>query len=103
MKRILLALFLRLLILISVGGVVSIVGATSHETLRQASKPTVKEAACNFIGDSSTHVYKYPWCPSVKYIKPENKVCFNTFCDACAAGYRPCEGCHPQAAIMLTS
>jgi len=66
MKRILLTLILTLLILISVGGVVSIVGATSYETLRQASKPTVKEAACNFIGDSSTHVYKYPWCPSRK-------------------------------------
>jgi len=101
MKRPMLSLFLAVLILVSVGGVVSIVGmaSASHVTLGQTSTPTVKTdvnfIGCTFIGDKSTHEYKYPWCPSVQYIKPGNKVCFATVCDACAAGYRPCPGCHP--------
>jgi len=39
-----LSIFLALFILISVGGVVSVVGAGSHTTLGEVSKPTVKEA-----------------------------------------------------------
>ena len=41
MKRQMLSLFLTLLLLISVGGAVSIVGAASHVTRGQASKPTL--------------------------------------------------------------
>ena len=45
MKRQFLTLFLTLLLLISIGGVVSIVGAASHVTPVQLTKTTVKEAA----------------------------------------------------------
>ncbi len=94
MRRQMLSLFLTVIILISVGGVVSIVGATSHVNPAQASKPTVKTDTCNFIGDARTHVYHYPWCWDAKHIKPENIVCFNSACDAVAAGYRPSKNCN---------
>jgi len=68
-----LTLFLTLLILISVGGAVSIVGAASHVNPGQVSKPTATATTCQFIGNAHTHVYHYPGCPDVDKIKPENK------------------------------
>jgi outer membrane protein assembly factor BamB len=44
MRRQFLTLFLTLLLLISIGGAVSVVGATSHVTPGKVSKPIVKEA-----------------------------------------------------------
>lgn len=44
MKRQMLSIFLTSLILISAGGLVSIVGATSHVTSGQVLKLTIKEA-----------------------------------------------------------
>jgi hypothetical protein len=50
--------------------------------------PTAHAAGCNFVGDSSTHVFYYARCPCVSKIKPEHKVCFDTVQQAIAAGYR---------------
>jgi hypothetical protein len=95
MKRQMLTLFLTLLILVSVGGVVSIVGAASRVTPAQVTKPTVKEAAGPFCASSHSNVYHYPWCGECKHIKPENLIWFNTSEEARAAGYRPCLVCNP--------
>ena len=51
-------------------------------------RPTAQAASCNFIGDSSTHVFYSASCPCVKKVKPENRVCFGTPQQAFAAGYR---------------
>ncbi|MGB8310648.1 MAG: Ada metal-binding domain-containing protein [Halobacteriota archaeon] len=95
MKRQILTLFLTLVLLISVGGVVSIVGAASHVTPAQVQKPTVKEAAGPFVGSIHSNVYHYPGCYEVKHIKPANLIWFNTSEEARAAGYRPCLVCNP--------
>ncbi len=98
MRRQMLSLFLTLLILITVGGTVSIVGAASHVTSGQVLKPTVKADSCPFVGNKHTYVYHYANCSHwKKEINYENGVCFNNPCDAVAAGYRPCEHCNPQA------
>ena len=95
MRRQFLTLFLTLLILISMGGVVSSVGATSHVNPEHVSNVTVKEAAGPFVGSIKSNVYHYPSCYEVKHIKPENLIWFNTSEEARAAGYRPCEVCNP--------
>jgi len=97
MKKQMLTLFLTLLILISVGGVVSIVGAASHVTPAQGAKPAVKEQSCPYVGDSNTLVYHYAGCYWASLIKPEHKVCFSSPCEALTAGYRPCGHCKPPA------
>ena len=50
--------------------------------------PTAHAASCNFVGDTSTHVFYSGRCPCVSKIKPEHRVCFNTAQQAIAAGYR---------------
>jgi len=95
MKRQFLTLFLTLLILVSIGGAVSIVGAASHVTPAQVTKSTVKEAPGPFCGSIKSNVYHYPGCYEVKHIKPGNLIWFNTSEEARAAGYRPCEVCNP--------
>ena len=54
MRRQMLSLFLTLLILISVGGAVSIVGAASHVNPRQVSKPTSTPTAVSTVSSSSS-------------------------------------------------
>lgn len=39
--------------------------------------------------------YHYPGCFEVANIEAENLISFNTFADACAAGYKPCLRCNP--------
>ncbi len=95
MKRQMLSLFLTLLILLSMGGLVSTVGAASHATPVQASKPNVRVASCPFVGCKCSNTYHYAGCYWAIIIKPENIVCFNSPCEAEAAGYRPCEHCKP--------
>ena len=96
MKRQFLTLFLTLLILISIGGVVSVVGAASHMTPVQGAKPTVKEVAGPFCGSINSNVYHYPSCPEVKHIKPGNLIWFDTSEDAHAQGHTiSCSVCNP--------
>ena len=66
--------------------------ATAAPTATPSKTPKVTPAAqsggCNFIGDSSTHVFYYARCPCVSKIKPEHRVCFAIAQQAIAAGYR---------------
>jgi hypothetical protein len=54
MRRQMLSLFLTLLILISVGGAVSVVGAASHVTPRQVSTPTLTPTAVSTVSPSQS-------------------------------------------------
>ncbi len=96
MKWQILTLVLTFLILLSVGGIVSVVSAASHENPKQVSKPDVKAASCNFVGSCKSNVYHYPSCGYVKNIKPGNIVCFDTPCDAVARGIIHVRSVSPQ-------
>jgi hypothetical protein len=54
MRRQMLSLFLMLLILISAGGAVSVVGAVSHVTPGQVSKPTLASTPESMVSPSSS-------------------------------------------------
>jgi hypothetical protein len=95
MRRQFLTPFLTLLIVISIGGAVSMVGAASHVNPGQASKPTVKAQSCPYIGNARTHVYHYAGCYWASIIKPEKVVCYNSPCEAVAAHYTQCGHCNP--------
>lgn len=62
--------------------------ATAVPTARPSKTPTAQPMTCNFIGDSSTHIFYSASCPCVSKIKPEHRVCFDTAQHAIAAGYR---------------
>ncbi len=99
MKRQMLSLFLTLLILISIGGAVSMVGAASHVTLGGISKSTVKKESCPYVGCKCNHIYHYADCYWASLINPERRVCFNSPCDAQAAGYTPCRTLPPTSLL----
>jgi hypothetical protein len=42
-----------------------------------------------------TKRYHYPGCFEVANIDTENLIAFNTYLEACAAGYKPCLRCDP--------
>jgi hypothetical protein len=42
-----------------------------------------------------TKRYHYPGCFEVANIDVENLIAFNTYLEACAAGYKPCLRCDP--------
>jgi hypothetical protein len=44
---------------------------------------------------SLTKRYHYPGCFEVSNIDAENLIAFNTYVEACAAGYKPCLSCEP--------
>ncbi len=54
MRRQMLSLFVMLLILISAGGAVSVVGAASHVTPGQVSKPTLASTPVSMVSSSSS-------------------------------------------------
>jgi len=104
MRRQVLSLFLTLFILISVGGVASIVGtADSHaQSVEQiksvdSDKEKTAIAGCEppFAASKKSDKYHCGSCPEVNKIKPANLIWFNTACDAQAAGYTPCSKCNP--------
>ena len=69
---------------------------TATPTKTPVLTPTPHVASCSFIGNRHTGVFHYAWCSDVLKMKPENKVCFDTAQQALAAGYRPCQHCHPH-------
>ena len=69
---------------------------TTTPTKTPIATPTPHVASCSFIGNKHTSVFHYAWCGDVNKMKAEHKVCFDTAQQALAAGYRPCQHCHPQ-------
>jgi Metal binding domain of Ada len=59
--------------------------------------PTPSPSPIQLVGDSATHVYHLPSCSWVHLISPAHLVYFNSAAEAKAAGYRPCEHCHPPS------
>jgi hypothetical protein len=45
------------------------------------------------IGSKSGKKYYFPWCGTIKRVKPENQVVFASIADARAAGYLPAGNC----------
>ncbi len=45
------------------------------------------------IGSKSGKKYYFPWCGTIKRVKPENQVPFASIADARKAGYLPAKNC----------
>lgn len=56
-----------------------------------------------FVGNKRTKVYHYSWCRYAKRIKSQNRVYFNSWEEAVAAGYRPCKYCKPPSGKGVSS
>ena len=71
--------------------------ASEQFTVTSSPTPTPVPSTLPFqlVGDSATHVYHLPSCSWVHLISPDHLVYFNSAAEAIAAGYRPCEHCHP--------
>ncbi len=80
------------------------VGQNSHQTglvvqaTAEAAKPIEERVISapqngEVIGSKSGKKYYFPWCGTVKRIKPENQVHFESISEAKVAGYTPGGGC----------
>ena len=47
----------------------------------------------NFVASRNGSAYHYPWCPSAKKIKEENRIWFQTEEEARKVGYKPAGNC----------
>jgi methylphosphotriester-DNA--protein-cysteine methyltransferase len=64
----------------------------------------VSFAECkNFVASKDSNRYHTVDCGMVKYIKPENKICFNTPEEAKKAGYAPCSLCNPNEKVKVVA
>ncbi|MBA3733277.1 hypothetical protein H0W91_02780 [Patescibacteria group bacterium] len=54
---------------------------------------TLRPQSGGVIGSKSGKKYYYPWCGTVKRIKPQNQVKFESVEAAKAAGYKPAGNC----------
>lgn len=61
-------------------------------TTQTLSVPAPKEDG-PVIGSKSGKKYYFPWCGTVKRIKPENQVPFNSIAEAKKAGFTPGGNC----------
>ncbi|MES2213251.1 MAG: hypothetical protein V4473_00245 [Patescibacteria group bacterium] len=55
--------------------------------------PTVQNQGGGVIGSKSGKKYYFPWCGTIKRVKPENQVPFASIADARKAGYLPAKNC----------
>jgi methylphosphotriester-DNA--protein-cysteine methyltransferase len=67
----------------------------SSEQFTVTSPTPTPTPLIQLVGDSATHVYHLPSCSWVHLISPAHLVYFSSAAEAEAAGYRPCEHCHP--------
>ena len=70
--------------------------STSNKVNNEPNVATVVTAQLKsgeVIGSKSGKKYYYPWCGTVKRIKPENQVHFDSIEDAKAAGFTPGGNC----------
>ncbi|MEI6843033.1 MAG: hypothetical protein WCK48_00780 [bacterium] len=57
------------------------------------ANPASGQGSEQVIGSKSGKKYYFPWCGTVKMIKPENQVTFASIADARSAGYVPGGNC----------
>jgi hypothetical protein len=67
--------------------------ATSPQPAAAAAAPTTLPAGGQFVASKNGTKYYFPWCGTVKNIKEENKIWFQTREEAEAAGYEPASNC----------
>ncbi len=60
---------------------------------RQPLGEGVMQSSGEVIGSKNGKKYYYPWCGTVKMIKPENQVKFASIEEARKAGYTPASNC----------
>jgi len=69
---------------------------TSTKTPTATPSPTTQANGPFYYSTASTtKVYHYSWCQSVKQIKASNLGTFSSSAEARAAGYHPCSICNP--------
>jgi Metal binding domain of Ada len=69
---------------------------TSTKTPTATPSPTIQANGPFYYSTASTtKVYHYSWCQSVKQIKASNLGTFSSSAEARAAGYHPCSICNP--------
>ena len=57
------------------------------------STQKISNQAGMVIGSKNGNKYYFPWCGTVKIIKPENQIKFASIADARSAGYLPASNC----------
>ena len=78
-----------------VANVVSSVSTGSEANIGQARPPSPGGEANGgqVIGSKNGKKYYFPWCGTVKMIKPENQIKFASINEARKAGYLPASNC----------
>ena len=88
----------------AVASVKATVSATATTTTKATSSktPTATPSSATqangpfyYSKESTSKVYHYSWCQSVKQIKASNLGTFSSSAEARAAGYHPCSLCNP--------
>ncbi len=67
--------------------------ATSSVTITKANPAPVLKTDGPVIGSKSGKKYYFPWCGTVKRIKPENQVHFASIAEAKSSGFTPGGNC----------
>lgn len=60
-----------------------------------AAAPTEAPKTVQYIGNSNSKKFHYPYCSSVDDMKEKNKVPFYSRDEAISKGYVPCKRCYP--------
>jgi hypothetical protein len=71
----------------------AVVQVVSASTAISVPKSDVSAQAGEVIGSKTGKKYFFPWCGTVKLIKPENQVKFTSSEEARKAGYTPAANC----------
>jgi len=66
---------------------------TASVVLSDSPKSDLRQESGQVIGSKSGKKYYFPWCGTVKRIKPENQVHFASIEDAREAGFTPGGNC----------
>lgn len=71
----------------------AIVNTITQNSISDETTSGAVSASGEVIGSKSGKKYYFPWCGTVKMIKPENQVKFASIEEARAAGYSPALNC----------
>ncbi len=70
--------------------------ANESAAVTRSSGPAENSDGADYILNTNTKKFHYPWCASVDDMKEKNKKAFQgTRDEAIAAGYKPCKRCNP--------
>ncbi len=68
---------------------------TKNNSTKRSDSPVSSNSPfrSNYVASRNGSAYHYPWCPSAKKIKEENRIWFQTEEEARKAGYKPAGNC----------